>query len=401
MTNIKSIKVLNTTRSIKGAITIIMALVMLALALASTIYTAKSKFLDIRIASAEIRKNQAIFSAETGLERAIAQLDVEPDFIPEPGYSTSIVDTIDSSIFDVTLTVMRYASAPVADTPLATFGGGTGNDRFILLSSIGYSDDKTAVRTIEQKVWVHPLANGSPASAITVSGGMGIGGAFTVGASPNGGGLGVPLSVWSDAPIGLTGDGASCGLEEFDSGDCSTYSYSDKNNTGADVFQDSLVSAGGTFPDDVFEYTFGYPTSDYQAYKDQAEEWVSDCAGLGAASIGLIWVTGDCTINAGVIVGSATTPVILVIENSDLQMNGGALIYGIVFSFTSPAGTEGSVSMLGGATIRGAFISDHAIDISGGTFDTRYDQDVLSIIENGGSDAYSAVEPISGSWKDF
>mgnify|MGYP000608810014 CR=1 FL=1 len=401
MTNIKSIKVLNTPKSIKGAITIIMALVMLALALASTIYTAKSKFLDIRIASAEIRKNQAILSAETGLERAIAQLDVQPNFVPEPGYSTSIVDTIDSSIFDVTLTVMRYATAAVANTPLATFGNGTGNDRFILISSIGYSDDRTAVRTLEQKVWVHPLANGSPASAITVSGGMGIGGTFTVGASPNGGGLGVPLSVWSDEPVGVTGNGASCGLEEFDAGDCSTYSYSDKNNTGADIFDDTLVSAGGTFPNDVFDYTFGYPSSDYQAYKDQAEELVSNCAGLNAASVGLIWVTGDCTINGGTIVGSATTPVILVIEDSNLQLNGGSLIYGIVFSFTTPGGIGGGISMTGNSTIRGAFLSDHAIDISGGTFDTRYDQNVLDIIANGGSDAYSAVEPISGSWKDF
>lgn len=375
-----------------GAITITVSLLLLALSLMGAMYTVKSKLFDIRIANSEMRKNQAVISAEAGIQRGVAQLDVLP------GTTASIVDeVVDDNQYSIDFIVMVDAVT----------GDNLGHpnwegDRIVQIVSSGSSTDNTSEKIIEQKVWVHPITRSDPSSAITVSGGMGIGGAFTVGANPNGGGLGVPLSVWSDADVDLSGNGATCGLEEFDNEVCSSFPYSDKTIESSDVFEDTLVSAGGTFPDDVFEYTFGVATSDYQEIKDQADEIINDCSGLGASTTGLIWATADCTINANTEVGSVTDPVILIIEDADLKMNGGAIINGIVFSFstTGSLGT-GKISMTGSAFIRGAFISDHEIEISGGTFNTRFDSNVLGAISSLDNDNFTKVEMIPGSWKDF
>ena len=395
------LKIRHTVKSARGAITILMALVMLGLALTSAIYTAKSKILDIRIANAELRKNQAISSAETGIDRAIAQLDVQPQTA-----DSTITETINSSDYVITFTEMLDGSGvPMFDPSFEA-----GNDflnRIVEISSLGYSDSsdsQTGTRTVELKVFIRSVARGAPDSAITVAGSIGIGGAFTVGANPNGGGQGVPLSVWSSDAVDLTGNGATCALQEFDLGICDDSPYSDSTAEAGDVFEDSLVSDGGSFPNDLLEYTFGVATADYQSLKDQADEVYSNCAplaALGAAAHGLYWIEGDCSINANNVIGSIDEPVIIVIEDADVTLNGGAIINGLVFSFETAPGNGGDVSMVGGATIRGAFISDHDIDISSGTFNTRFDAEVLGNISNPDGAEFSKVEIIPGSWKDF
>lgn len=367
-----------------GAITVVMAMTMLGLALASTLYTAKVKMLDVRIANAEIRKNEAILSAETGLKRAMIQLE-----------SVSVSgDTIATAI-----------TAPSTNNFSVTYTGSSvpsdcGTKRVFELISVGNSRDNDGTRTLSQKVRINPYAPCIVESAITVAGNITIGGAFTVGANPNGGGLGVPLSVWSSESVSLGGNGATCGLEEFDGGYCSGSPYSDNTFEANDILEND--SAG--FPDDLFEHTFGVPKADYQELKDQAEVLAS-CASLPNTgtdvTTGLFWIEGDCTITSA-IVGSVDEPVIIVVEDGLTKLAGGATIYGLVFAFeTTPGSGSGGVQIVGTNTIRGAFISNHDIDISGGTFNTRFDAQVLNNISEGTSPELSNVVLIPGSWKDF
>jgi len=385
-----------TAKKSRGAITVLMALVMLALALASAIYTAKTKMLDIRIANAELRKNQAISSAETGLDRAFAQLDVSPQVV-----GNIIERDIVPSDYDVTFTEMLDGGGIPLSNP------NWENDRIVEITSVGYSDStdtQTGTRTLRQKVWIHSIARGAPDSAITVAGTIGIGGAFTVGANPNGGGRGVPLSVWSSEEVTLGGNGATCGLQEFDLGICPGSPYSDSTGEAGDVFEDELESDGGSFPDDLLLYTFGVATEDYQSLKDQADEVFTSCdpiSALGETAFGFYWVTGECDINANAVIGTIDEPVIILIEDSNLRLNGGAIINGLVFSFETMPGRGGEVAMVGGATVRGALIADHSIGLAAGTLNTRFDAEVLGNISDPEGPRFSRVEVIPGSWKDF
>jgi len=377
----------NNINKVTGAITVIMALVMLGLALASAMYTAKTKILDVRIANAEIRKNEAILSAESGLKRAMVQLGVENI---DTGIISLDIATSDND-FEVNYDLIDTfeIDGPCPKTV-----------RLIELSSVGKSRDGTGTRTHAQKVGIIPFTCGTPDSAITVAGTIGIGGAFTVGANPNGGGLGVPLSVWSEDGVTLGGNGATCGLEEFDGDYCSDSPYSDSTLVANDV-----LANDGDFPDDLLAYTFGVATANFQELKDQAEV-LSSCATLPNPSLtdittGFYWIEGDCTLNANKIIGSIDEPVIIVVEDALTRLNGGAIIFGLLFAFETTPGSGGDVQMVGGATVRGAFISDHDIGGSGGTFNTRYDADVLGNISQGGGSELSKVEIIPGSWKDF
>jgi len=386
--NIKS-PIININKA-RGAITVIMALVMLGLALASALYTAKSKMLDVRIANAEIRKNEAILSAESGLKRAMIQLGAEDI---DAGVINSDIVTSNND-FEVTFDLI---GTPEVESNCPNEKPKT--LRLIEVSSVGKSRDATGSRTHAQKVGISPFTCGTPDSAITVAGTIGVGGAFTIGANPNGGGLGVPLSVWSDAEVSLGGTGATCGLEEFDGNYCSGSPYSDSTLEANDILEND---AG--FPPDLLAYTFGVASANYQELKDQAEV-ISSCASLPntgtQVTTGFYWVEGGCTLNANKIVGSVDEPVIIVVEDGLTKLNGGAIIFGLVFSFETTPGSGGDVQMVGGATVRGAFISDHDIGGSAGTFNTRYDAQVLENISQAGGPKLSKVEIIPGSWKDF
>jgi len=372
-----------------GAITVVMAMTMLGLALASTLYTAKVKMLDVRIANAEIRKNEAILSAETGLKRAMIRLE-----------SVSVSNgTIATATADEPATAIVPAITATSTNNFSVTYSDSLSPRVFELISVGNSRDNDGTRTLSQKVWVKPYVPDSPDSAITVSGNITVGGAFTVGANPNGGGLGVPLSVWSNGDVFLGGNGATCGLEEFDGGYCSGSPYSDSTFEANDILENDTG-----FPIDLFEHTFGIIKADYQELKDQAEVLAS-CASLPNTgtdvTTGLFWIEGDCTVNANKTIGSADEPVIIVVEGGDITLNGGATIYGIVFAFEATNGSGGDVSMIGGSTVRGAFISDHSITNSSGTFNTRFDAQVLNNISEGTSPELSNVVLIPGSWKDF
>jgi hypothetical protein len=379
----------NNKKSIRGVITITLSLLLLALSLMGALYTVKTKLLDIRIASSELRKNQAVISAEAGLQRGIAQLGVLPNS------TISIVnELVGNNQYSIDFTVVDDGTGQPLGHP------NWENDRIVTITSTGVSDDGTGIKVMEKKVWVHPITRSIPDSAMTVDGTIDVGGNFRIGASPNGGGLGVPLSVWSNNEAAVTGSGDTCGLEEFDNEECGTFSYSNKTNLGDDIFIDSLVSDGGSFPDDLFDHTFGVPRGDYQSVKDQATEILANCNSLDASSSGLIWVTGFC--NTPSVVGTTDSPVFIVLENADFKMNSNDVINGVVYTFDAPDGSGGGdVQMNGGATLLGAFISDYDTGKVNGTYNLRFSPDVLENIANGSNAEFMRVEIIPGSWKDF
>ncbi len=353
-------------------------------------YTANTKLLDAKIAEAKYRKDQAYIAAEAGMDHALSHIDSTNGFF----------GTLDQSADDKFSVNVAVTLAPdgteyvLPDNP---------NIKFRTVTSTGYSADYTNTsdwhgeQIIEQKIYRRPVAGG-PASAITVSGTLTVGGNFKVGANPNGGGIGVPVSIWSKKEADIQGSGSTCGLEEFDdpaAQGCDNGSYSDKDNIGSDI-----VLSDPDFPDDLLLHTFGFPRDDYLDLKDNAKYQVADCSGLDVNSTGFYWVTGNCDFVSTV--GTPDTPVIVVVENGSIKLNANYDVHGIVYSlYVDTTKPVPDIQMNGTAAIKGALIVDSDIELSSGGLKVRYSPEILEQIIGGENPEFSSLHVVLGSWKDF
>lgn len=223
---------------------------------------------------------------------------------------------------------------------------------------------------------------------------MAVGGNFTIVANPNGGGLGVPLSVWTSGNVDLiTGTGQTCHQGDY-SGGCSA-NISQQGDKQSDIKDNDPA-----FPTDLVWYLFNEKddATGWANLEARATERLTDCSSLGPTSTGLIIVDGDCKPSANV--GSAASPVILIVRNGNLAVNGNTVLYGLVFAYSSdPAAATTDVKLNGGAIVHGAMVSNYQLGNSNGTYDAKFDASVLSNISNGAS--FQIVTQVPGSWRDW
>jgi hypothetical protein len=226
------------------------------------------------------------------------------------------------------------------------------------------------------------------------TGNVPLNGTFSVVGNPNGGGTGVPVSVWSSISISNpSGSSATCQLYEFNrDGDCTGGAISSAaKGKGPDI-----VDNDPNFPTDLFLYTFGVSPA---TVRGQATV-VSNCNGLSGLS-GIVWVTGDCTISGTI--GSATDPLMLVVESGDITMNANSRFYGLMFAY-GPTGNAGSITANGGAKFWGSMLSNDTATMGiniNGTFDMLWDGSVVDAFTNSGNTEYTIMTLIPGSWADY
>ncbi|MFT5312402.1 MAG: hypothetical protein ACI8Z9_000880, partial [Paraglaciecola sp.] len=320
----------------------------------------------------------AFSAAEAGLMRSLGVLSEDKNWD-----GAAIVETLDGeSTFTATGSRAEIARASTTMT-------------LISLSSTGMSADGLASVTVNEQALNYSILANPPDVPLIVAGGLAVGGNFEVVANPNGGGIGVPLSIWTDAAVDMSGSGTTCGQQEFSDGACSSSPYSENGYKNSDI-----VDSDPDFPDDLMEYLFNIPSSEWLTLRSEADQTLGDCTSLDLLSLGLIWIDGGCSLNAGTIVGSTADPVILVVTDGDITMNGGAIINGIVFSFRKPGTTtDFDLSMIGGARVNGVLASNHPVGLSSGTYNAVYDADVLAQIK--AHDAFQRTARVPGSWRDF
>ena len=245
--------------------------------------------------------------------------------------------------------------------------------------------------------------------------------------NPDGGGEGVPLSIWANAnaacrpmnPDGSTGtsievEGAfkTCEMHEWYGVDfqpadakCNQptcqcnfpgpepISYRQAGNAiiGIDVMSDSA------FPCDLFEYYFGYPSAQYQAVKANMKV-INDCSILDEESYGFYWFSGDtCRLGD---VGTINNTVVLVSAADTLTTIGANnSFFGILFvADVEDTDDNAAFKPGGGATVYGAVIVDVLFNTSGfgGTFRIVYNQ--AGLLNAGGS---GGLGGLAGGWRDF
>ena len=362
-----------------GMVMLTAVLLLLVLVTLVTLSTGKIKSFEHKILLNSQNYQLAFSIAEAGLSHGLSRLSEDPDWD-----GTAITDTLPAQ---GTYTVSGVRQTILRDSAVL---------RMITLTSTGSSPDGlSSIVQTQQAIQYSILAN-PPDVPLIVAGGLDVGGNFEVAANPNGGGDGVPLSIWTDLDVDMNnGSGTTCGLQEFSDGSCSSSPYSEKG------FQDQdILDNDPSFPDDLMEYLFNVPETEWPVLRSEAQEIYTNCNALGPNSVGLIWIDGDCSLNANVVVGSADDPVILVVTDGDLTMNGGAQINGMVFSFRKPSTVaDFELNMIGGARVNGVVASNHPVGHANGTYNSVYDADVLAGLQE--NDAFQRVAIVPGSWRDF
>ena len=234
--------------------------------------------------------------------------------------------------------------------------------------------------------------------------------------NPNGGGIGVPVSVWlngnescaSQAVVSpSSGAWATCQLHEWYetdqvpdtlecTGNCScsrdeslSYTHGNDDIIGIDMDVDS------EFPCDLFTFYFGIPKTHFEAIKSQARI-IDDCSELGPNSYGTYWATGPlCHVGANTIIGSQHAPVMLISAASTTRFNGGTKMFGTLY-LTDVEDAGAVIESNGNNTIYGAAIIDASIGAFTGTFQLIYVESVARIVAGTGG-----IGSLAGGWTDF
>lgn len=259
----------------------------------------------------------------------------------------------------------------------------------------------------------------SPAMPLTVKSNYTPTGAVGVVANPNAGGVGVPGSVWmGDSYNWEQGSWQTCEMFEYyernsipeivecdqgsgckcDTSEALTYSQGAQGLIGGnDMIEDPA------FPDDLFQFYFGVPRSDYLTVKGWSQV-LSSCdplTKLGADAYGIYWIEGGegtkCLINSNDVIGSPDHPVLIITAAESTVFGGGAKIFGTVFA-TDVEG-EAALSLNGTGALYGALLveSDFSSKNSAAsTFDIVWNQNITRKARGGGE-----LGRVLGGWSDF
>lgn len=364
-----------------GFTTFTITLLLILILLGISLLVGKLMVADRRISLNEVQYRQALALAELGLADGVGRL------VQDTSWRTVSGGVTVSAAAD-TYTLIARDELPI------TVGGTTITPVKVRVEAT--LADNSANAVVEVKTIKVGVLAGTPAAPLTVAGGIGVSGNFTIAANPNGGGPGVPLSIWTNNNVDLTnGSGQTCHQEEYPCSAASSISKpGDKN---ADIKDNDTAG----FPPDLVWYLFN-ETNDPSGWANleaRAVQILPNCDSLSTASQGLIIVDGDC--KPGSTIGSKNAPVVLIVRNGNLTINGNSAIYGLVFAYSSdPSNANTDISLKGGAVVHGALVANYQLGkTANGTFDAKYDQTVLSNITNGA--AFQSINLVPGSWRDW
>lgn len=414
----------------QGAATLLVSIVLLIAVTLITVFAARVGVMDQRISGNELRHKVSFSSAEAGLDQAAAYLSANPalhDGNVADGWATCTGST---SIFPCTLTdadmvlanvVVGVSITPTINNilPLSESFLVKTADNIIALGQ-GTSDDGTGA-ALAQVTFVKTslLSPGEVPPLMIPSGNLS--GNFNIVPNPNGGGPGVPISVWAKDTIDTSGaNWKTCDHGEFkDGGDVcmdakgdgisgdswSGCSCSNERSNSSNVNADIVMYPEADFPASPFVYVFGDDTSgdtfatlkpEIKALAESTGLLLDDCTALNSAFNGLIgsalvWVTGDCLIGASVNIGSRDKPIVLVVED-ELRVNAGAEVWGILIGLDE-------FVLNGGPIIHGSAISEVPSDLTNGNYSQVYDQ---SVFDNLRDDTINTeIAKVSYSWRNF
>ncbi|MBL4631952.1 MAG: hypothetical protein JKY14_12645 [Paraglaciecola sp.] len=334
-----------------GAVVLLTVVLLLIMVTLVTLYTGKIQSFEHRIIVNEQNQKWARAAAKSGLEKSIALIKV--------------IKTLPSTKVAEVLLDKSHFSVDVNLKALSVFAG---NSNLLTLTSTGVSADGLAKVKIVEQFLLYPILHNIPLAPLMVKDGFNPAGHFEIATNANGRGGQLPLSVWSDKAVVLSGTlSHSCNIDDFNVGQCQSHALSDHSQKTADVLDSSA-----TFPVALVSYLFNIPLADWGNVKQLAKSQFTDCQSLDHQSVGLIWISGTCAIGLTQQIATKAKPIILVVSDGDLKLDKAAIIYGLVFSFNSHSPSNLQVNMQDEALIVGALVSNYQLGQNGETIRVVY-----------------------------
>jgi hypothetical protein len=387
-------------RQQQGVVTLIFTAIVLVLASLVAAYSARSIFLEQDLTNNHARARAAFEVAAAGLEAAKSQVlgaggtgslvfsDTDADGVPDFAAGNIDDQRVEVRLVPNPADALEYA-----------------------VVSTGYSDDRSAVHTIEQiilKISALPSPGDVP---IVNKGNLMVSGSATI-HNPEG-----HSTIWGGSEVDLGSNNATATYipDLSDSGypncmdtsmTCLRVRSSTKLAVGLDVIEND-TNLANLSPEQLFQAFFGLSPTDYRntfAYSDNGI--LTDAANVNTdadlATDKVIWVDGDVEFG-GITVGCEVSvtgsnlctdnpPDVgpsIVIVNGDATFNGG--------NFTGLLFVIGDVHISGNMTVVGQMVVAGSTDSSAGaSLDLYFNSDLLK--EAG---EIGVPVPIAGSWKDF
>lgn len=411
-----------------GAVTLTVTVVILLITTLMVFFATRVGIMDQRMAGNEVRYKEAFATAEAGLDLATQRFvnQFQNNFTGSGSWTAIVNNSLISSGTETDGTNAESGD-PSFGVNINNTGASLGGMTVFEFVSTGLGADGTGTATLRRQVTMKKILGGSsPDVPVIVAGSVGTGGDFNIVANPNGGGNGVPVSIWTGitgANVEMGGSSATCHLEFFDgtnpqcsnpSGNTELISEGDGTTLSSynTAFPDVLPNDPG-FPDDLFQFLFGVDRADWATVKAMAATYnhvVSDCSGLNNTSgqtMRLWWITGDCIMGPTQVIGSHDDPVILVMDDHLLEMKGsGGRIYGIVYIFNNPDdpyddSTSPGTDFSGSSVIYGSLISEAGGEDMDGSYSIVYDPQLINNVTSDNESANFTIAYIPGSWRDF
>jgi len=416
----------------KGAVVLLVSIVLLIGVTLITVFAARVGVMDQRISANEYRHKEAQAAADAGLEQATAFIGQNPDlYLGTSGSwsdcttSTALQDTfpctsggtayekVYSSVSGTTISPLNYMvtldSGIQSDSFLVfTTSTSTGN----ILTAIGKGSSLDGTGDAFAQVSYGQVNIGIPGDIPPIIASyLDVNGNFTIVADPHAGiNDGVPISGWTATLDGTaTGSWQTCHLGSYKNGDdvCSE-KFDDSSATGPSGWggcacEDNLSENGApsydlfedkdNFPDDVFGYVFSGATE--TAIRDAAidvEHQFDNCTDLESVDLStskIVWIDGDCTIPGDV--GDQTDPIILIVTGL-LKINASHHVWGLLV-------TLDEMQLSGGPTIHGSIITDSETKLTAGGYTQVYDPKVLTSLTE--DVLISELSKVKYSWKNY
>lgn len=171
-----------------GFITLTVVLIIVLLITALSLMTGNMLMGEQRSASNQVRYHEAMNAAQVGLDKGIAQLMSNFDNRADLTHLTAVpyYQVSFGNISEIALGDNIIRSVAIRSVGTAGYS-----------ASSATSTDAESRVAVNQQVIEIPTLSSLPDSPLTVAAGTAIGGNLAIMANPNGGGAGVPLSIWS------------------------------------------------------------------------------------------------------------------------------------------------------------------------------------------------------------
>lgn len=364
------------SRRAHGAATLIMTVILIVVSTLIIIFAANFSMMWEKSTSNINENSQAFAAADAGVEFAINYLKKNAATILASPVSGFIAPYSDGSTTNVTFANNSKFSV-VYTNPVAN------NYNLIQIKSTGVSNNSASTRVIYQWVQFGSVIL-SPGNAPLVTQGN-----VTMSGNADITNTQYNTNIVSGGSVSLSGSSTTTLSSGVSSNAGSIKSDVQSNNT---ILQNMSQA-------DFFSTYFGNNSAAVKSamvnvYSNTTStNYSSTLAGKSGTSIWIDQTGGTATINGNTTIGSASNPVLIVV-NGDLSLSGSVTIYGYIFVFGTNTidSISGNVQIIGGLAAAGdlTMAGSSTLSYSASTLNNLQKLPVLS---------YYAKVP--GTWRDF